>query len=58
MPMEDMAEVPRSPPATCDVYTSVLNTDHRMNNTVDCWQSRFQELMAVHILQSEKVLTY
>ena len=47
-PMEDMAEVPRSPPETCNVYTSGLNIDHRMNNTVDSWQSKFQELMAVH----------
>lgn len=38
----------RSPPETCNVYTSVLNIGHRMNNTVDGWQSKFQELMAVH----------
>lgn len=35
-------------PETCNVYTSVLNIGHRMNNTVDGWQSKFQELMAVH----------
>lgn len=29
-------------------YTSVLNSNHRMNNAVEGWHSKFQKLMVVH----------
>lgn len=40
-------EDPRIPPETCSLYMSVMNSDHRMKNTVEGWHSKFQNLWIV-----------
>ena len=41
-------EAPRFSPETWNVFTSVLNGNHRVNNAVEGWHSKFQKLVVVH----------
>ena len=41
-------EVPRFPPETWNVDISVLNSNHKMNNALEGWYSKFQRLTVVH----------
>ena len=43
-----IAQVLRFPPETWNVYTSELNGEHRTNNMVEGWHSKFQKLIVVH----------
>lgn len=36
----------RFPPEIWNIYISVLNSDHRMNNAAESWHRMFQKLMA------------
>lgn len=41
-------KAPRFPLETWNVYTLVLNRDHKKNNTVEGWHHKFQKLMLLH----------